>query len=192
MKKTKSAAWYESMRNKKHGNQYTKAKELGLPRPQLSEEQRKKKSELSKLRKHTEETKEKIRQKRIAFLRDNPEMVPYKLNHYSKGRSYPEEYWKAVLDSHDLSYQEQYQIGTYQLDFAFPEIKLDLEIDGEQHYVDERISQSDKRRNEWLTEQGWTIIRVRWSHYKKCENKKTFVSQIVQQIMDRYPNGYGS
>ena len=41
-------------------NQYTKARDLGLPKPILSEEARKKISEKGKGRKHTEETKKKL------------------------------------------------------------------------------------------------------------------------------------
>lgn len=41
-------------------NQYTKAKKLGLPKPTLSEDARKKLSEKGKLQKHSEETKKKL------------------------------------------------------------------------------------------------------------------------------------
>lgn len=41
-------------------NQYTKAEELGLPKPMLSEEARKKLSEKGKLQRHSEETKKKL------------------------------------------------------------------------------------------------------------------------------------
>jgi len=47
-KNTKSEKWYESMRKKKEkgtaSNQYLKAKELGLPKPEISEETRRKRS----------------------------------------------------------------------------------------------------------------------------------------------------
>jgi len=182
----KSEKWYAAMAAKKDKgtnlNQYSKAKQLGLPAPTISEERRKAISENSKQQRHSEETKEKIRQKRIAYLRENPDKVPYKLNHYSKGRSYPEEYWNTILESNNLQYTEQYQIGPYQLDFAFVDSKIDLEIDGDQHYLDERIVESDKRRTAFLQEQGWTVIRVRWSDFKKLENKKDYVDRVLEQI----------
>lgn len=185
----KSEKWYAAMaaRRGKGANQYTKAKELGLPPPTLSEEQRRSLSERAKQKRHSEETKEKIRQRRIAYLRENPDKVPYKLNHYSKGRSYPEEYWNAILESNGLEYTEQYQIGPYQLDFAFLEAKIDLEIDGDQHYLDERIVQSDKRRNAYLENLGWKIIRVRWSEYKNIEDKRAFVATLLKTITDQCP-----
>lgn len=46
---------------REHGeNQYTKAKRLGLSKPEISEETRKKLSETAKNRKHSEETKKKL------------------------------------------------------------------------------------------------------------------------------------
>jgi very-short-patch-repair endonuclease len=185
MKKTKSEAWYLAMRTKKERgtnlNGYSKAKQLGLPKPEISEESHLKRSK-SNQRPHTEDTKKKISEARIKFLHENPDMVPYKLNHYSKGRSYAEEYWKVILDSNNLIFQEQHQIGPYQLDFAFIELKIDLEIDGDQHYLDKRIVESDKRRNLYLGQLGWTIIRVKWSEYKRLTNKKEYVNMILGQI----------
>jgi very-short-patch-repair endonuclease len=186
MSKPKSEKWYAAMaakRGKTARNQYTKAKELGLPKPEITEESRKKRSDANKNRPPmTEETKKKISESRIKFLHENPHMVPYKLNHYSKGRSYAEEYWKAVLDSNNLVYDEQYQIGPYQLDFAFVDAKIDLEIDGDQHHLDPRVVKSDIRRNEYLESLGWEIIRVKWSDYQKLDDKKTFVDGIMNHL----------
>jgi very-short-patch-repair endonuclease len=79
-------------------------------------------------------------------------------------------------------YEEQYQIGPYQLDFAFPKKKIDLEIDGDQHHLDPRVVKSDKRRNAYLAELGWKTIRVKWSDYQKLVDKKAFVEYILNQL----------
>lgn len=185
MSKPKSEKWYAAMaaRRGKGTNQYTKAKELGLSKPEISEESRKKRSDANKRRPPmSAETKKKISESRIKFLHENPHMVPYKLNHYSKGRSYAEEYWKTILDSNNLTYDEQYQIGPYQLDFAFVADKIDLEIDGDQHHLDQRVVKSDIRRNEYLGALGWKTIRIKWSDYQKLVDKKTFVDGIISQL----------
>jgi very-short-patch-repair endonuclease len=185
--KPKSKKWLKAM-EKRRGrgtNQYTKAKELGLPKPEISEETRKKISENSKKRKHSTETRKKISKSRRKYLTENPDMVPYKLNHYSKGSSYPQKYWRKILDKANIKYIEEYQIHTYQLDFALVEEKIDIEIDGEQHYLDPRIIESDKRRNEYLEKLGWKIIRVRWSEYKKLVDKQDrmdYVANIINKI----------
>lgn len=166
----------------KRNNQYTKAEELGLPKPIISEETRLKWCIANSKRSHTEETKQKISKSRIKFLNENPYMVPYKLNHYSKGKSYAEEYWKIILDTNNIEYIEQFQIGLYQLDFAIINRKIDIEIDGDQHYLDKRIIESDIRRNKYLEELGWTVIIIRWSDYKKIIDKKEFVIDFITRL----------
>ena len=50
-----------------------------------------------KPRKLSEETKKKISESRIKYLKENPDKIPYKLNHYSKGESYPEKYFEEIV-----------------------------------------------------------------------------------------------
>jgi len=49
--------------------------------------------------------------------------------------------------------------------------KINIEIDGDQHYYDNKIVESDIRRNKYLESLGWDIIRIRWSEYKKMDNE---------------------
>lgn len=175
--------WLQSQKTKTIHNQYTKAKSLGYIHV-ISDETRRKISEASRCRTHSEETKKKISKSRKEFLDANPDMVPYKLNHYSRGESYPETYFKGVLDSNGIKYSQEYQVGLYSLDFAILDKKIDLEIDGEQHYLDERICDSDIRRNQFLEDLGWKIIRIRWSSYQKLsdEFKKEFCDNLIKQF----------
>lgn len=137
-------------------------------------------------RTHTEETKAKISAHRRAFLEANPHMVPYRLNHHSKGPSYPEKYFTEVLDNAGIEYQAEYQVGLYSLDFAFPDRMIDLEIHGSQHYCDPRIVESDIRRRAYLEGLGWTVIEVNWSDYQKLtrQKKEEFISGIVAQLSE--------
>ena len=180
-------ATYKSGRKPGHKgtNQYMKAEKLGLNKPKTSLETKNKLRQANIGKKHTQETKDKISRARLKYLSENPDKVPYKLNHYSKGPSYPERYWKKIFDKARLNYVEQYQIHTYQLDFALVEEKIDIEIDGDQHYLDERIIKSDKRRNQYLENLGWTVIRIKWSDYKKLvdkQDRKDYVYYIIEQI----------
>jgi len=177
----KSDKWYAAMhaRKGKGTNQFTKAKELGHDPPDAWN---KGKEGTFKGRSHTEETKNKIRDKRLKFLEENPDKVPYKLNHYSKGKSYAEQYWKIILESHNIEFIEEYPIGLYSLDFAIVDKKVDLEIDGDQHHLDKRIVESDKRRDSYLECNGWSVIRIKWSDYKKICNKKDYINEIIEKI----------
>lgn len=137
-------------------------------------------------RPQTEETKAKLSAFRKAFLEANPHMAPYRLNHHSKGPSYPEKYFTEVLDNTGIEYQAEYQVGLYSLDFAFPDRMIDLEIHGSQHYCDPRIVESDIRRRAYLEGLGWTVIEVNWSDYQKLtrEKKEEFISGIVAQLSE--------
>lgn len=183
-KKPKSEKWFKAMeaRRGRGTNQFTKAKELGIPLPVDSQEMREHKSRLSRAFRHSEETKKQISESKRKYLQENPDKVPYKLNHSSNGRSYPEEYWKSILDNNNVKYEEQHPVGSYSLDFALPDRMIDLEIDGEQHYVDQRIVESDKRRTEYLETLGWTTIRVRWSEFKRLDDKESFVNDILSRL----------
>ena len=126
----------------------------------------------------SEETKKKISDARKKFLELNPDKVPYVINHRSR-ESYPEKYFAECLSNTGIL--KQYRLGRYALDFANPSEKRYLEIDGEQHYLDQRIVEHDKTRTRYLESHGWFGMRVRWSEYQKLseENKKLKISEIL-------------
>lgn len=168
------------MLGKKGSNQFIKAQELGLPVPpgtMLG------KPGTFSNRKHKEETKKLISERRLKFLEENPDKVPYKLNHSSK-ESYPEKYFNELFLEENIVFEKEHPVGLYSLDFAILSKKIDIEIDGEQHYCDPRIVESDKRRNEYLTSLGWEIIRIRWSDYKKMldSDKKAFIIDLMKKL----------
>jgi len=66
------------------------------------------------------------------------------------------------------------------LDFCIPEKRIDIEIDGNQHYLDQRIVKSDIRRNKYLENLGWDIIRINWSQYQKLNNNEK--SEYIENI----------
>lgn len=128
---------------------------------------------------HTDETKQKIGANVRAYLEQNPDMIPYKRNH-SSNESYPESYFTKIFESENLLLQKQYPVKSYRLDFCEPSKQIDIEIDGEQHYVDKVIVEHDKVRDQTLTELGWKVIRVRWAEFKSFSVEKQ--KQIIQDI----------
>jgi len=94
--------------------------------------------------KTSEETKKKISEGRKKFLLENPDKVPYILNHKSKGPSYPEQYFLGIFKDLLPSVGFQHPVGLYRLDFVNTNTKVCLEIDGEQHVLDSRIVEHDK------------------------------------------------
>jgi len=55
-----------------------------------------------------------------------------------------------------LSFRRQMPIGGYIVDFACPEYKLVVEIDGSQHAEKQA---HDQARTDYLEQQGWQVVR---------------------------------
>lgn len=56
-----------------------------------------------------------------------------------------------------LSFRRQMPVGSYIVDFACPEKKLIVEVDGSQHAAD--VAEKDAFRTRALEDLGWTILR---------------------------------
>ena len=132
---------------------------------------------------HSDETKKKISEKRTLYLKEHPEKVPYLLNHYSKGPSYPEIYFDEIFEG-KFEYEKYLQLSLYHLDFAITNKKIAIEIDGDQHHLDNKIVESDIRKDMYLIENGWDIIRIKWSDYQKLtrEEKEKYISDLLNYI----------
>lgn len=115
------------------------------------------------------------------FLIENPDMVPYKRNHSSK-ESYPEEYFTKLFQQEGIKLVKQFSVYSYHLDFCDPDKKIDIEIDGDQHYLDPKIVEHDKIRNKFLEDDGWTVFRIKWSDYKKMTHSEK--EQTIQKIKE--------
>lgn len=133
--------------------------------------------------KHSEETKLRISGTMKEYLKEHPDRVPYLLNHSSKV-SYPEQYFMEVFDKEGVELSFHLQVGLYQLDFYNEERMLDVEIDGEQHYVDANVVKSDIRRTAYLTGLGWKIYRIRWADFKKksLDEKHAIIEELKKLL----------
>ena len=133
---------------------------------------------------HSDSAKQKLREARLNYLSRNPDKVPSLLNHSSK-TSYPELYFSELFEIENIPLKHHKQISYYQLDFYNEECMLDIEIDGEQHYVDERIVESDKRRSRYLEDLGWTVFRIRWAEYQRMSlQEKQEVVDHIKKLID--------
>lgn len=143
----------------------------------------KKLSDIGKGKVISEEVRKKISKSRKKYLIDNPDKVPYLLNH-SREESYPEKYFTNIFNKNGLILQKGYKIWLYELDFCIIDKKIDIEIDGDQHYLDKKIVESDKRRNEYLIKRGWDIIRIKWSDYQKLDKdlKVKYINDLISYI----------
>lgn len=72
-----------------------------------------------------------------------------------------------ALQENNIEAVEQFPIRGkygYSLDFAIPELKIDIECDGEHYH---KIGNSHDRKRNWaLRNRGWKIIRFRGNEIK--------------------------
>lgn len=118
---------------------------------------------------HTQETKNKISKARLKYLFENPDKVPYLMFH-SSGESYPEKRFREEMVNNGIvGWVQEYQNGIYRYDFAFLELKIDVEIDGGTHST-EKVKKIDERRDMWSEGEGWIVLRFTAKEIKKDVN----------------------
>jgi very-short-patch-repair endonuclease len=79
-------------------------------------------------------------------------------------KSYPEKFFEKVIQNefNDKQYKCEFPVGIYAMDFAWVHKKKAIEIDGQQHQRFEEYRDRDKRKDEFVQNEGWTILRLVW------------------------------
>ncbi|WP_407307913.1 endonuclease domain-containing protein [Acinetobacter sp.] len=79
--------------------------------------------------------------------------------------SWPEKFFIQVIENEfeDKNAQREFPFKRYSLDFAWVEKKLCIEIDGAQHQRFEEYKARDARKDLALREEGWDVLRIKWS-----------------------------
>lgn len=124
---------------------------------------------------HTEESKEKIRQARYKYLSDKKQHGAF----INGKHSYIEEQFAKIINENKLyenfDIVEEYAQYPYFLDFALPNLKIDIELDGKFHqYEQNKIH--DQKRTKKLNSEGWRVIRYT---YDDIINNKDFQQNIL-------------
>ena len=89
-----------------------------------------------------------------------------------------------ALEKEGIEAVEQFPIRGkygYSLDFAIPELKIDIECDGE--YYHELGNSHDRKRNWALRKRGWKIIRFRGNEVKN--NMEDCIKKLIVIIAER-------
>lgn len=170
-------------RKGKGRNQYTKALELGLPKPELSKESRKKIGEKSR---YNNLNRDKSVYKKVSesMKKAHAEGRAWNIgkSRWNNERSYPEKFFIKVIENEffDKKYENEYPIGIYSADFCWPHLKKVIEIDGDQHQRFEEYIERDKRKDEFLTSEGYQILRVVWK--EMYNNPKEKIKECYEFI----------
>ncbi|OGD79414.1 MAG: hypothetical protein A2Y64_04000 [Candidatus Coatesbacteria bacterium RBG_13_66_14] len=90
--------------------------------------------------------------------------------------------WRLLRDRRVLKakFRRQHVIGNYILDFFCSEADLAVEVDGGQHALSEQ-AEYDRRRDEYLKEQGVTVLRF-WCN-DVLKNTQGVLEEITKYLI---------
>lgn len=132
--------------------------------------------------KHTEETKKKLSKIRKEYLKNNPDKHPWKNG--EKHKSKPCEILKNLLKSKNIKFVEEFtplNDRYFSIDIAFPDKKIGLEVNGNQHYNrDGTLKPYYLERNTLIEKEGWKLYEL---HYSCCYKEDSILT-IINTILD--------
>ena len=81
-----------------------------------------------------------------------------------------------------LKFRRQLPIGPYIVDFACPDHRLIVELDGGGHSASGQ-AEYDVKRTEYLKSEGWTVLRF-WNH-EVTRDIGQACDQIIRELQDK-------
>ena len=137
----------------------------------------------------SEETKKKISESMKKAQKDGR---AYNIgqSRWNNEHSIPEKWLIKVLKNdfnqiENIDYKTEMSFYRYALDFAWPEKKLCIEIDGKQHLYDEKQIARDKEKDRLLKEDGWKELRLKWSYvFKNTQEALKIITNFLNESGD--------
>ena len=105
---------------------------------------------------------------------------------WNNEHSMPEKWLIAILKNNfnqieNIDYKTEMPFYRYALDFAWPEKRLCIEIDGKQHLYDEKQIARDIEKDRLLKEDGWKELRLKWGYVVA---KKDEAIQLITDFLN--------
>jgi hypothetical protein len=132
--------------------------------------------------KHTEETKKKISEARKKYLKENGGN-PW-VNKTMVKTSPPCENFKNFLRSKGITFEEEFmplkhKNRFFSIDIAFPDKKIGIEINGNQHYNSDRsLAKYYQERHNLIVAEGWILFEI---PSKRCFSEES-MNQVLNEI----------
>jgi very-short-patch-repair endonuclease len=134
--------------------------------------------------KHSEEVKKLLSQKLKKYYKEHPEK--HNWSKCDKTISKPCEFLKNNLRNKNIFFIEELKPlddYNYSIDIAFPEYKIGIEVNGNQHYAkgesDLILKDYYQKRHDLIEDDGWKLIEL---HYKTVYDKN--IDLIINKILN--------
>lgn len=119
-------------------------------------------------------------EKLVRFVERDPSLV----HEFSQGTfESPIEKLFYELAQFELNLYPQHEVGPYRLDFAIPEKRIAIELDGHDYHKTKEQRTKDAKRDRYLTELGWTVLRFTGTEIYR--DPKSCVAQICRIVDQR-------
>lgn len=129
---------------------------------------------------NTKERIEKLSNSAKKYLKENPDKHVWKKN--SKFKSKPCEIFKEQLKKNDITFVEEYTPlldRSFSIDIAFPDKKIGIEINGNQHYsANGVLKKYYQERHDLIIASGWKIYEYHFSIVYDIE----LIKKIIQEL----------
>ena len=140
------------------------------------------------------ETKNKLSISMKKSFKDGISKGWYYINTDKSRRSYPEKFFVEVFKSEFFSkftIEEKLPYDGYFIDFLIIELKLIIEIDGNQHFTTPIAIEHDRIRDEFFIDEGFKIYRIKWLDVYKNSKKEInelmdFIGNIEKNLYRKY------
>lgn len=132
------------------------------------------------IKKHSEESKKILSEKRKKWLKDHPELHPWKNN--KKFISRPCEQLKDILQKNNILFEKEFtpiEDRFFSIDIFIPSKNIGLEINGNQHYTqDGNLKEYYQNRHNLIEKYGIKLIEI---HYAMIYNNN-FIIDLLEFI----------
>jgi very-short-patch-repair endonuclease len=100
----------------------------------------------------------------VRYLYNHPILKPRRKKLRNESTEAEWALWQELKGSRfqELKFVRQYSVGPYILDFYCPEVRLAIELDGQQH-AEDQIQVHDEERTQFLMDKNIVVIRF-WNN----------------------------
>jgi very-short-patch-repair endonuclease len=142
----------------------------------------------------SDETKEKQRIKRVEYLKKRTGKTAWERRNNGDMSYIESVFYNKCMNSgifHKYDVVNEYCEYPYFIDFAFINEKIAVELDGKQHFINNKRVEHDIKRDNILNEKGWRIFRINYEEvlnvniinrlekFISSDNIKNFENRLV-------------
>ena len=117
----------------------------------------------------------------------DPDRIEFARSQRKQANEFSHDVWQMIRAGRMLSakFKREYPIGPYTLDFVCIELKLNIEVDGQDHLTEEG-KKHDADRDAYLRSLGYSVLRIPGFRVTQDPIRvRNEIESFVRQLRDR-------